>query len=124
MSAAATSEQRPPADEASTGTQRPLDVLFVLSSLAMLRCFQSTLELLVERGHRVRLLAEVRATRPVEAAWVGRMLERPNFAFAVLDSVPRDVWRKRSLALRQGMAYLQFLGPEYEGRPRYLRKAL
>jgi hypothetical protein len=37
---------------------RMLELMFALQSLATLRCFRSSLELLVKRGHDVRLVLE------------------------------------------------------------------
>jgi hypothetical protein len=108
----------------ANGLARPLDVLFVLRSLATLRYFQSSLELLTERGNNVRLLLEEHKHGPVEQAWLDQMLERPNFACDTPVHFRRNVWHRRGVTFRAGMEYVHFLGPAYQNRPRYGLKAL
>src|SRR5207302_837927 len=57
---------------------RALRIVFVLKALSSLRFFQSSLELLVDRGHDVRLvLEEWSRSGEVEKSWLDQMLERP-----------------------------------------------
>jgi hypothetical protein len=107
---------------------RPLDIVFAVWSLPAIRYFQSSLELLVERGHNVRLVIEdsKRTDKhgPAEQAWLERMLERPNFAHDCVKQLTRDPWHKRGIALRVGIEYINALGPAFGGRERYRKKAL
>ena len=89
-----------------------------------MRYFQSSLELLVERGHPTHLLLERQRQGPAEQAWLDRMLEYPSFTCEFMPRSGRDRWQKWAVALRAGMEYVHFLGPDFEGMPRYAFKAL
>ena len=80
-----------------------LRVLYVLASLKYLRYFQATLELLVERGHSLRLLLVEAPAEAREREWVARMRRHPNFAADQLDHFADDRVRSalsRPLAVR------------------------
>src|SRR5437867_2607406 len=84
--------------ETMSAPPRPLRVVFVLKALSSLRFFQSSLELLLERGHHVRLVLEDWSrSGNVEQAWLDRMLERPNFTYDYVRGLRKDRWHKRGL---------------------------
>jgi hypothetical protein len=91
---------------------RALEVLFIMRSLAHLRYFQSPLDLLVERGHNVRLLLqrEPQEEEHGKAAqlWLQRMRSRSNFTCEVVDHF-RDERSRRGRRLRRGIEYVRFL---------------
>ena len=130
MSAETLRRERPPqrvpmTETAAAGGKgcRPLRVLFVLNSLGSLRYFQSTLELLTQRGHQVRLLLEERRGNNTERRWVKRMVEHENFACDVARGETDDPWEPHARSLRAGMEYVHFLGPVYRERTRYAQRA-
>src|SRR4051794_7462499 len=104
--------------------ERPLEIVFVLRALTMLRYFQSTLELLVERGHTLRLALEEPDRSPTEQAWLDRMLEHQNFTSEPIKDLKRDVWHRRATTAEAALEYLTYLDPAYSDRPRYLKRAL
>jgi hypothetical protein len=107
---------------AGDGADGPLRVLFLMPRLGFLRFFQAPLDLLLERGHDVRLLVESPRTEPVEEHWLARARVRPNFRYEVGDQFKGAPLRDARISLRVGMEYVRRLGPEYEnriaGRPR------
>jgi hypothetical protein len=102
---------------------RPIDILFVLRALDSLRYFQSTLELLIERGHRVRLLLEERRESNAQLQWLRRMKRHANFSTGHIRE-REDAWEQRADSLRAAMEYVHFLGPVYRGRTRYAERAI
>jgi hypothetical protein len=98
--------------------------MFVMRSLRTLRYFQSTLELLADRGHTVQLFLDRGGHGEAEEEWLQSMLARPNFASYTSRNPKSDKWHRRGMALRAGLEYIQFLDPKFSGRPRYLFKAL
>jgi len=98
------------AGSAAGAPTRTLDVLFIMRSLkGYLRFFRLPLELLVERGHNVRLLVERTNHGEVEQQWLDRMLERPNFACDIVDHLGDPPWHRRRVALRRGLEYVHVL---------------
>ncbi|HET7129249.1 MAG TPA: hypothetical protein VFJ93_09270 [Gaiellaceae bacterium] len=96
-------------------------ILFVLRTLHQLRYFQSTLELLADRGHALCLMLEYTQHGPREEAWLAEVLTRPNVTLARSGSyrgMPMQEW---GVKLRIALEYLHFRAPEYRSRPRYLR---
>ena len=101
----------------------PLRVLFVMPSLRSLRYFQSTLELLVERGHKVHLRLEERRGAS-ERQWLARMARADNFTFDIVKAIKREPWQLRRQSVQAGMEYLHFLAPSFQGRTRYMTRAM
>jgi hypothetical protein len=99
-----------------------MTVLFVMRSLAYLRFFQAPLELLVERGHDVRLLmqhqhgttARARRIDSTDDAtqWVERMQAQPNFSCDIVDHF-EDRRSVRMESLRRGIEYVRFADPRF-----------
>jgi hypothetical protein len=110
--------------EGTTARVRTLDVLFVMRSLHYLRFFQTVLELLAERGHRVRLLLESRRHGQREQAWLERMLERENFTCEVANHFTgRHPARMR--AIRYDLEHVRSLDPAFvwaQGRRKRAKK--
>jgi hypothetical protein len=119
-----TSLTETPVATPDTKAARPLDVLFVLRSLGPIRYFQSTIELLLERGHRVRLLLERDDHEEKAQAWLDATLASPGFTCELVGEMRRDPWQKRGVTLRRGMEYVHFRGPEFHDKQRYVLKAL
>jgi hypothetical protein len=87
---------------------RTVHVLFVLRSLlGYLRFYRSTLELLVARGHRVRLLIERDEHGEVEQAWLDGMLQHENFSFEAAEHFGSGA--KRRAEVRRAIEYLRVL---------------
>ena len=100
-----------------------LTILFLVRSLKSLRYFQSALELMIARGHTVRLLQEKADHDEIEQAWLEEMLKHPNFDSESVPPLERGRWERRAFALQAGMAYLHFQRPEYADLKRYAIKA-
>jgi hypothetical protein len=105
-----------------TSMTEPLDVLFIMPRLGFLRFFQSTLDLLIERKHDVRLLLESSRRDATELEWLEQALTRPNFSCEAIDHFKRAPLGRQQVALRLGMEYVRRMAPEYKdrvaGRPR------
>jgi hypothetical protein len=118
-----------PHQRAATGTveggpARALDVLFVMRSLNYLRFFRSSLELLVERGHTVRLLLERGDHGEVEQAWLDRMREHPGFDCEIADHFGPKLRRARLAAVRRGIEYVRVLHSEVDRSTVHFRHRL
>src|SRR5437764_526623 len=129
MSVATRTEEQTPEAARTTASAppRPLEIVFALRTLPAMRCFQSSLELLVQRGHHVRLALEGLESfdsRPAERSWLERMLQKPNFVWDCTRHLRDGPWRKRAVGLGNALEYVNCLGPAYAGRPRYVKKAL
>jgi hypothetical protein len=98
-------------------------VLFVMRSLASLRYYQSSLELLASRGHDVHFLLERGDHGAPEQRWLDSMSRHPNFAIEIVGR-ESNPWHKRGIALRAGLEYLHFHGDAFRDLPRYSLKAL
>ena len=95
-------------------------VLFVMRSLVYLRFFQSTLELLVERGLKVRLLLQNQHGTTVRepghdrsdhaTLWLERMRAKPNFTCDIVNHFA-DPHSRRASGLRRGVEYVRFRDP-------------
>jgi hypothetical protein len=99
-----------------------LRVLYVLASLKYLRYFQATLELLVERGHSLRLLLVEAPAEAREREWVARMRRHPNFAADQLDHFADDRYHKRGVRLRRTIDYVRLLDAVYDRGQLYRRR--
>lgn len=98
---------------------RPLDVLFVMRQLGYLLYFQSSLELLIRRGHRVRLLLENARHGPAEQRWLDEMRRFPTFTCDVVNHFSGDVRTKPAIRVRRAVDYARLFGPAYRGREHY-----
>jgi hypothetical protein len=118
-------DQRPAhrTDVAPAAPPRTLEVLFIIRSLTgYLRFFRSPLELLVERGHNVRLLVDRATHGEVEQAWLDRMREAPNFRCDIVDHLGDPPWNGRRQALRRGIEYVRVLKAGNERSAVHFRK--
>jgi hypothetical protein len=98
-------------------------ILFVMRSTVYVRNFESTLRLLAQRGHRVHLAAPPHRTldddlverlcRDCEGITAGPPPAREPYGWSLLGE-----------AVRQGIDYLRYLGPEYAEAPKLRARAL
>lgn len=103
------------------GPTRVLTIAFALRSLRQLRFYQSLLELLTARGHRVTLMVEARRREVDESAWLEQMAAHENFAYQTWRWNQRDRWLQRSKRIGAAMEYVHFNLPRFRDRGRYLR---
>lgn len=92
---------------------RRLRVLFVVRSSDFLRFFQSSLQLLVEHGHTVRLLIARSGQGEAELDWIRGMALNPRFSYRVADHFRREPWCRWGTTARKGLEYLRSLEPAY-----------
>ena len=102
---------------------KPLEVLFIMPRLSFLRFFQSTLDLMIERGFNVRLMLESPRRDSTEQQWLADAEKRPNFVCETLNHFRSDPLRDRRIALRVGMEYVRRMGPAYSNRVAGLPRA-
>ena len=120
MSEGAEAATTPERDAASRRLERPLTVLFIMRNLTgYLRFFASSLELLVERGHMIRLLIEDDRHTHVEQAWLDRMRANPNFTAEVADHFGPSRWSRSGREIRRSLNYVRYLYPEFAAWPVY-----
>ena len=104
---------------------RTLAVLFIMRSLnGYLRFFRGPLELLVERGHDVRLLLERGGHGEVEERWLDSMLEHPNFSVDICDHFGPKERRGPHAAVRCGIEYVRVLASDTDRSTIHFRHRL
>jgi hypothetical protein len=118
--------KRQDAARAASPAGEPLRFLFVLSSPEYLRYFDSTLQLLVDRGHQVSVgvnwLREKKHARLDELVGDARI--------EVLGAIPPrvDIWGAFARAVRGTTDFVRYLDPRFADAPalraRFHRKAL
>jgi hypothetical protein len=97
---------------------RTLEVLFVMRNLdGYLRYFASALELLVDRGHSVRLLLQRGDHTAVDQAWLDRMVEQPRFTYEIADHFTGNRWSTPAREIRRSLEYVRHLDPGFAERP-------
>jgi hypothetical protein len=112
-----------PSDRARDGLAAPARVLtiaFALRSLRQLRFYQSLLELLTERGHRVTLMVEARRREVDESEWLERMAAHENFTYRRWQWNQRDPRLQRAKRIGAAMEYVHFKLPRFRDKQRYL----
>ena len=121
-------KKAPVRDDKDAGPAGParLTVLFVLSSSEYLRYFDSTIQLLADRGHRV--LVGVNWLRERKHARLADLIQ--DRRVEILGAVPKrsDVWVPLARAVRGTMDFLCYLHPRFTAAPalraRMYRKVL
>ena len=95
-----------------------MKVLFVLQYPGYLRYFDSVLELLCQRGHRVAVAFDQPHKQPEGLA----ALDTIDGTVEVLDPVPprRDIWGPVARGVRGTIDYARYLHPRFKNSP-YLR---
>jgi hypothetical protein len=104
-----------PTERRRSEASRGRTILFFLPSLDYLRFFQTALEQLPERGHRMHLAIGRASHGPREQAWLDGMVGHANFVYEIVEHF-HDRHSKRSSALRRGLEYLRSLEPSYTWR--------
>jgi len=101
-----------------------MKILVVMRHSGYVRNFESTLRLLCERGHTVRLSFQIASHVLFDARDVGQELadEFPRFSRGVLPARD-DTWGIAAQDLRLGLDYLRYLTPEYRNAPKLLSRA-
>ena len=101
--------------DAGTATPSRLRILFALSSPEYLRYFDSTMKLLVSRGHTVSV--GVNWLRERKNARLGDLIDEP--AIEILGAIPKraDVWTPLARAVRGTLDYVRYLHPRFAGAP-------
>ncbi|HEY2326952.1 MAG TPA: hypothetical protein VGH52_05650 [Gaiellaceae bacterium] len=92
-----------------------MKILFVMSRLKYLPYFQSSLELIADRGHELVLLLLHASDGRREQAWADAMAARPNVTIVVEHQFKGDPTHKPARSLRRASEYLRYQAPEYEG---------
>ena len=102
-----------------------MNVLFVMRHSGYLRNFESTVRLLCDRGHAVRLAFPVPGHHTVlDPLDVAQELERiyPKFARVTMPS-REDAWGYAARDLRIGADYLRYLTPAFRNAPKLVDRA-
>ena len=101
-------------------------ILFAINHLGFLRNFESTLALLAERGHEIRLVTDRRPQPGVTDGMpiVERLQARCPTAFT-LDTIPAkgDKWYGPSAMVRESLNYWRYLSPAFEHSPKLRARA-
>ncbi len=121
-------KRAPSRDDKDAGSAGParLTILFVLSSPEYLRYFDSTIQVLADRGHRV--LVGVNWLRERKHARLADLIQDPRVE--ILGAVPKrsDVWVPLARAVRGTMDFARYLHPRFSAAPalraRMYRKVL
>ena len=108
------------------GELRPARFLFAVSSPEFLRYFDSTMQLLVERGHHVSVA--VNWLRERKKARLDELISDPRIHVAGVIPKRGDLWTPLARAVRGTMDFVRYLDPRYADTPalraRMLRKSL
>lgn len=100
-----------------------MKILFVMRSTLYVRNFESTLRMLAERGHEVRIVTEPHPEFD-PANHAGRLAaECPGIVHDLPPTGPLDGWALLSEDLRRSVSYLRYLRPEYRAAPKVRRRA-
>ena len=97
-------------------------ILFAVTHLGFLRNFESTLALLAERGHKIHLVTDRRATGGVTDGTpiVERLGTRfpDTFTLETIPASKRDAWYGFAMAVREALNYWRYLSPAFADAPK------
>jgi len=101
-----------------------MKILVVMRHSGYVRNFESTLRLLCERGHTVRLAFQIPTHALFNSRDVAQELadEFPKFSRGVLPA-RSDTWSFAAQDLRLGLDYLRYLTPDYRNAPKLVARA-
>src|SRR5215471_8867786 len=96
-----------------------MKIQVVMRHSGYVRNFESTLRLLCERGHTVRLAFQIPEHALFNSRDVAKELadEFPRFSRSVLPA-RADTWGYAAQDQRLGLDYLRYLTPEYRNAPK------
>jgi hypothetical protein len=102
-----------------------MKVLFVMRHSGYVRNFESTLQLLGERGHDVHLAFQGQTKyAQLDPAGIAAQMATASARFTYGDAPTRtDGWGLLGRELRLGVDYLRYLGPEYDRAPKLRERA-
>ena len=93
-------------------------ILFFMRSTVYVRNFESTLQLLAERGHQVHIVAQPHEYLD-HADILGRLCRTyPGITHAEPPERELGPWARFGLQVRRGLDYLRYFNPEYRDAPR------
>jgi hypothetical protein len=98
-------------------------ILFSATHFGFLRNFQSTIQLLAERGHQLHLLAE--RTDAIDGQKMADMLAaaHPAITFEILPSSRHRLWYALATGIRASLDYWRYLDARWDGAPKLRRRA-
>ncbi|HWT22254.1 MAG TPA: hypothetical protein VN213_01990, partial [Solirubrobacteraceae bacterium] len=96
-------------------------ILYLLTHTGLFRNFESTLRLLAERGHEVRVALD--SDRYPSAAFEALLAAHPNVTRTWTPPVPDDGWSALGRAVRAASDYLRYLEPRYANAPKLRARA-
>jgi hypothetical protein len=96
-------------------------LLFLLTHAGLFRNFDSTLQLLVERGHEVHLSFD--SARYPSAALDALVAASPTLTVGRTPAAPDDRWSALGRGVRAASDYVRYLGPLYTDAPKLRARA-
>jgi len=100
-----------------------MKILFVMRSSIYVRNFESTLRMLADRGHQVRVVAPIHWMFDAQPLILRLAQDHPAITHAPPPTGPVHKWAAASEELRRGVDYLRYLGPEYLQAPKLVHRA-
>ena len=99
----------------TTGTAKPLHVLFVLHHPGFLRHYETTLSALSEQGHRITLSFNVARNKIGEQVQMRRLLKQcPSIRVVPMPAPTVNRWHYLARAVRLLQDYGRYFDPRYE----------
>jgi hypothetical protein len=98
-----------------------LRLLYLLTHAGLFRNFDSTLRLLVERGHEVHVAFD--SDRYPSAAFEGLVAASPNLTVGRTPAIAADRWQALGRGVRAASDYVRYLGPMYADAPKLRARA-
>ena len=97
-------------------------ILYLLTHTGLFRNFESTLRLLAERGHEVRVAVD--SERYPSAAFEALLAQHPNVTRTSTPPAPEDRWSALGRGVRAASDYLRYLEPRYANASKLRARAL
>jgi hypothetical protein len=100
-----------------------MKVLFFMRSTVYVRNFESTLRLLVARGHHLHVVADPHVSSDSNTPIEQLCRESPRITHSRAPKRPINGWSLLGGELRRALDYLRYLEPEYRNAPKLRRRA-
>lgn len=100
-----------------------MKILFVLRSTVYVRNFESTIRHLAARGHRVQLVAPEHRLHAAPVLTGTFESEYATVTYRPEPEAEPHGWTLAGEALRRGVDYMRYLGPEYRDSPKLRARA-